>query len=123
MEVLKMSDYWDYINQGISSAANRFGAIGGSLWNHGGKFVNDNAWLFSNLPFFGNIYRAMSDYDYQQDVIRHAGGRTPAYPANFYHSGAMSSLINDVSKSATGQVKAMSRDLVDLYSPEVVENL
>lgn len=118
-----MTDYWDYLGHGYTRTANAFGALGGALWNHGGKFVNDNAWLFSNLPFFGNIYRAMSDYDYQQDVIRHGGGRTPAYPANFYHSGAMSSLINDVEKSATGAVKSMSRDLVDLYPAEVEENL
>lgn len=87
--------------------------------------TNSNAWFKYNDPTFGARNRADESKRRKRDIIKNANGRAPAY-GDFFADSNLQQIGSQAVAGAgagVGQFTRMARDAMDLYVPDVVENI
>lgn len=72
-----------------------------------------------NVPPISWIKGAIDEKQRNSDIRKNANGRAPAYETLFNQGSNTSTLGSIVSSS----VRSMARDIVDMYPPDVQENV
>lgn len=123
-----MTDYWDYVVNAVSGIAdtiNRAGDDFGRWWSEqswGGQSSFDWEtfdYLMDNVPPISWVKGALNEKARNTDIRKNANGRQPAYETLF-NQGANTSALGSM---ASFGARRMARDAMDLYPPDVVENV
>lgn len=116
-----MTDYFGFLRampflRGFTGA----GAQALAMWE---DITNSNSWLKYNDPSFGARNRAEESMRRKRDLIKNSNGRVPAY-GDFYADSNLQQVGSQaVAGAGVGNFTRMARDALDLYVPDVVENV